>query len=124
MRDEEHDLILLRGLAVETVIGVYDWERTAPRPLLVDLELSVDLAAAGASDRVGDTVDYAAVTACLEAVCTHCQPLLLEALAAAMARTLFEQFEPLRWVRLTLHKPGILGQVKDVAIRIVRRRPD
>lgn len=75
------DVILLNGMAVEALIGVYDWERVAPRPLMLDLALSVDLSAAARSDDVQDTVDYAAVAACVTAVCAREQPQLLEALA-------------------------------------------
>jgi 7,8-dihydroneopterin aldolase/epimerase/oxygenase len=117
-----HDLILLHGVALHALIGVYDWERTAPRPLIVDLALGVDLAPAGDSDAVADTVDYAAVTELLEKVCAAEQPQLLEALAARMVRALFETFQTVQAVTLTVHKPGILSQVKDVAICIHRQR--
>lgn len=116
------DLIMLRGVALQALIGVYDWERTAPRPLTVDLALGVDLAPAGDSDAVADTVDYAAVTALLETVCAAEQPQLLEALAARLVRALLETFQTVQAVTLTVHKPGILPQVQDVAIRIYRER--
>ncbi|MBU0789479.1 MAG: dihydroneopterin aldolase [Polycyclovorans sp.] len=116
------DLILLHGMEVEALIGVYDWERHAPRPLVLDLELSVDLHAAATSDRVQDTVDYAAVAACVTALCQREQPQLLEALAGRIARALLAEFATLTALTLTLHKPGILPNVRDVAIRLSRAR--
>ena len=55
------DTIFIRGLKVETIIGIYDWERTLVRPLVFDLELGTDTREAAASDRMRDSIDYAAV---------------------------------------------------------------
>jgi 7,8-dihydroneopterin aldolase/epimerase/oxygenase len=116
------DLILLHGMSVEALIGVYDWERTAPRPLTLDFELSVDLTAASRSDAVEDTVDYAAVATCVEAVCRREQPQLLEALAGRICQALLAEFAALQTLTLTVHKPNILPNVRDVAIRLTRSR--
>lgn len=116
------DLILLHGLQVDALIGVYDWERTAPRPLVLDLELAVDLSAAASSDDVHDTVDYAAVSDCVTTLCAREQPQLLEALAGRICLALLAQFGALNGVTLTVHKPGILPNVRDVAIRLTRSR--
>lgn len=117
------DLICLHGLAVSALIGVYDWERTARRPLRLDLDLEVELSAAGRSDAVADTVDYAAVTAAVEAVVAAESPQLLERLAERVLTRLFAEFAALTAITLTVHKPGILPQVEDVAIRLRRQRP-
>lgn len=116
------DLIHLHGIAVSALIGVYDWERTARRPLMLDLDLEVSLARAGQSDDVTDTVDYAAVVERLRAVVAAEQPSLLERLATCIADALFAEFDPLSALTLTVHKPGILPDVADVAIRIRRSR--
>ena len=73
------DLIVLEGLEVQALIGVYDWERTARRPLVFDLRLRVDLRRAGRSDDVADTVDYAAVAEQVSALVAQSTPQLLEA---------------------------------------------
>jgi 7,8-dihydroneopterin aldolase/epimerase/oxygenase len=117
------DLIRLHGLAASALIGVYDWERTARRPLRLDLDLELDLRAAGQSDAVADTVDYAAVTAAVEAVVATESPQLLERLAEQVLTRLFAEFAALTAITLTVHKPGILPQVEDVAIRLRRPRP-
>ena len=55
------DRILISGLRELGVHGVLPEEQERPQPFEVDLELLVDLAPAGASDELADTVDYGAV---------------------------------------------------------------
>ena len=51
------DTVFLRGLAIETTIGFFDWERHVKQTVVIDLEIPVDCARAAASDSVKDTVD-------------------------------------------------------------------
>ena len=55
------DRIQLRGIRATGIHGVLPEERVRPQPFEVDLDLWVDLATAGASDRLDDTVDYAGI---------------------------------------------------------------
>jgi dihydroneopterin aldolase len=116
------DKIFIRGLKVETIIGVYDWERHVPRPLIFDLEMGADFNAAAASDHVRDAIDYAAVMETVKTISTEYQPALLEALAEKLARALFKDF-PILSLKLTIHKPGAIP-VQDVGVEIDRRRED
>jgi dihydroneopterin aldolase len=76
------DRIELRGLRVVGRVGVLDLERSQDQPLEVDLELAVDLATAGASDDLADTVDYGAVCTAVVAAVGEGHVALLERLAA------------------------------------------
>lgn len=116
------DKIFIRGLKVETIIGVYGWERHTPRPLVFDLDLGADFGAAASSDHVRDAIDYAAVMELVKEVASQHQPALLEALAEKLARALFQRF-PLLSLRLVVHKPGAIP-VEDVGVEIERRRED
>ena len=113
--------IIIDGIEVDTIIGVYDWERTKPQTLIVDLELTADLSAAGKSDDVADTIDYAKVVDLLVAVAKESEYQLLEALAQTFSDSLFAQFE-LSQLILTITKPGILANTQKVAVRIHRKR--
>ena len=44
------DRIFITALTAEAVIGIYDWERNVKQRLEIDLEMSLDLRAAGGSD--------------------------------------------------------------------------
>lgn len=113
------DSVLIEGLVVETVVGVYDWERKVDQRLVVDLEMTWDNRVPGASDDVSDALDYAAVservTSCLQAL----QPKLLEHGAETLAAELMAQFG-IRWLALTLRKPGAVPEAQSVGVRIER----
>jgi 7,8-dihydroneopterin aldolase/epimerase/oxygenase len=117
------DKIFIRELRVETIIGIYDWERTLKRPLLFDVELGFDTREAASSDRMRDSIDYAAVGQAIRDIALELQPQLLETLAEKIARTLFDRF-PVLSVRLVIDKPGAIPDVKGVGIEIDRRRED
>lgn len=117
------DTVFIRGLRIEGIIGVYDWERTLLRPLVFDLALGVDTREAAASDRVRDAVDYAQVAELVREITGSLKPQLLETLAEAIARKMFERF-PILSLRLEIDKPGAIADVKGVGVIIDRRRED
>jgi len=117
------DKIFIRGLEVETIIGVHAWEQRTPRPLIFDLELSVDIREAAASDRVRDAVDYAAVVAAVSGFAQKNPVALLETLAERLSRQLFQQF-PILGLRMAINKPGAVAGVKAIGVEIDRRRED
>ena len=55
------DTVRIRGLKAETTVGIHDWEKRVPRPVVVDLELSTDVARAAKSDAIGDALDSSAI---------------------------------------------------------------
>jgi len=79
------DRVLISGLRVLGVHGVLPEEQTRAQPFEIHLELSVDLAGAGASDVLADTVDYAAVAEAAAAVVRDESHRLLERLATRIA---------------------------------------
>lgn len=113
------DSVLIEGLVVETVVGVYDWERKVDQRLLVDLEMAWDNRIPGASDDVADALDYAAVSdrviSCLQSL----KPQLLEHGAERLASELQDAFG-IAWLRLTLRKPGAVPAAQAVGVRIER----
>jgi 7,8-dihydroneopterin aldolase/epimerase/oxygenase len=94
----------LYGLEIAGAHGVEEEERRTPQPFLYDLWLEVPDAAA--SDRLGDTVDYRDVVACLRELSDGRQFQLLEAMAAAAAETLVERFG-LEEARVRVRKPAV-----------------
>lgn len=115
------DRIVLRRLSLPARIGVYDWEQTAPQPIVIDLSFEPPHNPAAASDALADTVDYAQVVARLRHLALHAPCLLVEAMAERMASSLLQEFG-LRWLRLELVKlapiPG-----SEVGIVIERQAP-
>jgi dihydroneopterin aldolase len=118
------DLIELRGLRVDAICGVLPHERTTPQPLEIDVDLHADLAAAGASDDLADTIDYGAVTAEVDRVATTLQPLLLEHLAARIAEAVLALDARIDDVTVAVRKlePPVPERLATSGVRITRSR--
>ncbi|WP_261977567.1 dihydroneopterin aldolase [Marinobacter sp. F3R11] len=113
------DSVLIEGLVVETVVGVYDWERDVTQALVVDLEMAWDNRIPGMSDDVSDALDYAAVSARVESCLKELKPQLLEHGAEVLAGVILQDFG-VGWLRLTLRKPGAVPAARSVGVCIER----
>jgi dihydroneopterin aldolase len=113
------DKIIIQGLQVKSLIGVYDWERNAKQALEVDVELAVDLTAAANSDNVQDTIDYAALAASIEELCYESEFALLEALANKLIQHLLG-YVGVQSVTLAISKPNILANARAVTVKMYR----
>lgn len=118
---EQTGRVFLRGLALDTVIGVHAWEREVRQRLLLDLDMACSLAAAVASDEVGDALDYAAVAGRVREFAGEAQCRLIEKLAEELAQLILREFA-VSWVRLQLRKPGAVTGAEDLGVIIERRR--
>ena len=118
------DRIELRGLRLVAVVGVLPEERTRAQPLELDVDLELDTTAAGASDALGDTIDYGAVCDQLVAVVAELQPELLERLAAVAAETVLAGDERITSVELTVRKlrPPVPHDLASSGVRVRRSR--
>lgn len=79
------DRIELRGLRALGFIGALPEEQERRQPFEVDLDVEADLAPSGATDELGDTIDYGALCAQVEAVITDERAALMERVAARIA---------------------------------------
>ena len=113
------DIIFIRELHIETLIGVHPWERQAHRGLLLDLELGTDIRPAAASDRLTDTLDYQAMAQRIVALAATSDFQLLETLAERIAELLLREFAA-PWLRLTLRKPGVPSDAREAGVVIER----
>lgn len=113
------DTIFIRELAVETIIGIFDWEREIKQRVFFDLEMAVDCARAAASDSVDDTLNYKAVSKRVIAFVEASEFQLVETLAERVAGLIMEEFG-VPWVRLTVNKRGALRGAIDVGVSIER----
>ena len=114
------DLIVIRGLRIETIVGHYPYEREAPQPLDFDLELAIPNTSVYQSDRLHDTINYAAVAEYIRSESDVHHFRLLERMADHLARGIVTQFNT-PYVKLTVVKIGILKGVKQVGVMVERR---
>lgn len=118
------DKIFLRELKVETIIGIWEWERKIRQTVIVDLEMSADIARAAATDDVADTLNYKSVAKRIQSFVADSSFQLVETLAERIAEIIREEFG-VAWVRVTVHKPGAIRGSRDVGIDIERgERPE
>lgn len=117
------DIVFIRELRAEAVIGIYDWERTLRQPVLIDLEMAWDVPRAAASDNIADALDYKAVGKRIHAFVEGSQFQLVETLAERIADILRDEFA-VPWLRLSVNKQGALSVARDVGVVIERgQRP-
>ncbi len=118
------DRIELRGLRVVGRVGVLDLERSQDQPLEIDLDLAVDLAPAGASDALTDTVDYGAVCARVVATVGERHVDLLEHLTARVADAVLALDGRIAAVDVTVRKlrPPVPHDLATSGVHIVRTR--
>jgi dihydroneopterin aldolase len=113
------DLIYIEDLRIETVIGIYDWEREIKQTITIDLEMATDAAKAAATDCIDDALDYKAISKRLIVYIENEKFGLVETLAEGIAKLVREEFG-VSWLRLKLGKPGALRGSRDVGIIIER----
>jgi 7,8-dihydroneopterin aldolase/epimerase/oxygenase len=118
------DRIELRGLRVLARVGVLPSERQQDQPLDIDVDLVVDLAAAGASDDLADTVDYGAVCEAVQAAAAQQHVDLLERLAEVVAEAVLAVDERVVAVDLAVRKlrPPVPHDRATSGVRVVRTR--
>ena len=115
------DIIYFRELRVETVIGVYEWERRITQPVIIDLEMAADVQAAASTDNIDDTLNYKAVAKRLIEFVEKSQFQLVETLAERVAEVVMSEFQ-VSWLRLQINKKGALRGARDVGVIIERGR--
>ena len=113
------DIVYLRDLRIDTVIGIYGWERRTRQTIIFDLEMSADVARAAASDDISDTLNYKSVAKRLIQFVGDSEFQLVETLAERCADIIREEYG-VRWVRLTLNKKGAVRGATDVGVIIER----
>jgi 7,8-dihydroneopterin aldolase/epimerase/oxygenase len=113
------DIVYIRELEIEAIIGIYDWERETKQTVSIDLEMGCDNTKAAASEDIADALDYKAVAKRLISFVEGSEFLLVETLAEKIAAIVLEEFS-VPWLRLRLGKPGAVTGSKDVGVIIKR----
>lgn len=113
------DIIYLNDLKIETVIGIYDWEREIKQSVVLDLDMATDIRRAAASDAIEDTLNYKAVSKRLIEFVGASEFQLVETLAEEVANILLNEFN-VPWARVKINKKGAVRYAGDVGVIIER----
>lgn len=115
------DKVFIEALEIETLIGIYDWERRIRQPLQFDIEMAFDNRRPAATDDIADTLDYKAVSKRLIEYVSQSSFGLVETLAERCAGIILDEFA-VSHVRLKLSKPGAVRGARAVGVMIERSR--
>ena len=113
------DIVFIRELQIETVIGIYDWERKIKQTISLDIDMASDIKKSANTDNIDDTLSYKTVAKRLIAFVEESEYELVESLAEKICQIIREEFS-VPWVKLTLHKPGAVRGAKSVGVIIER----
>ncbi len=113
------DIVFIRELEIETIIGIYDWERKIKQKISINVDMATDIKKAANSDHIDDTLSYKTVAKRLIAFVEDSRYELVEALAENICDIILNEFK-VPWVRLELHKLGAVSGSKSVGVIIER----
>lgn len=113
------DIIFLGGLEIDTIIGIYDWEREKRQTVILDIEMAFDIQKAAETDDIQYALDYKTVSDRIIEFVKGSQFFLVERLVSEIAEIIRNEFN-VPWVKITLDKKGAIGSGIDVGIIIER----
>ena len=121
MIEERPDTIFLHDLRVETVIGIWDWERKIRQTVSIDLDMGADIRRAAATDSIEDTLNYKGVAKRVQQFVGDSEYQLVETMAEKIAELVIEEFD-VPWIDVRVNKPGAIRGARDVGVSIRRVR--
>ncbi len=113
------DFVKIKGLKVNAVIGVFDWERAIEQPLLIDVTMGTDISKAGKSDDINDAINYKEVCDDITELCQQTKALLIERLAELIAAHILSKYNTTQ-VEVSVAKPTAISAAEAVAVQITR----
>jgi 7,8-dihydroneopterin aldolase/epimerase/oxygenase len=114
------DVIFIKGLKCETILGVYDWERVSLRPVLLDLEIGSASAESFAHDSTKGLMNYDSISKRVTEVLKTLHYKTVERLAEHIAQLVLTEFHA-PWVKVQVGKPGAVKNAVMVGVTIERR---
>lgn len=113
------DIVYIRDLRIDTIIGIYDWERQVKQTVSLDVEMATDIRQAAATDDIQYALNYKAVSKRLISYVENRNALLVETLAEEITQIIRDEFN-VPWLRLRVSKPGAVRGARDVGLVIER----
>ena len=122
MDNEAHpDTIFLHELRVDTVVGIWEWERKIRQTVSIDLEMGADIRRAAGSDTIEDTLNYKSVAKRVQQFVGDSEFQLVETMAEKIAEIVLAEFD-LPWIQVRVSKPGAIRGARDVGVLIRRHK--
>ncbi len=116
------DHIVLTGLKIRCIIGIFEWERKRKQDVVIDLKIPCDIRKAARRDNIAGTVDYKKIAKAVIGYVEKSRFQLIETLAERLAAFLFQNFR-LAEFELAVSKPGAIRGSQNVGVQIHRVFP-
>lgn len=113
------DIVYIRDLRIETIIGIFDWERKVRQTISIDLEMATDIRKAAETDDIQYALNYKDVSKRLIGLIEDSEFELVETMAETAAKIVREEFN-VAWLKMRLSKPGAIRGARDVGLIIER----
>ena len=114
------DIIFIKGLKCETILGVYDWERVGLRPVLIDLEIGSASNESFEHDNAKGLMNYDSISKRVTETLKTLHYKTVERLAEHIAALVLTEFHA-PYVKVVIGKPGAVKNAAMVGVTIERR---
>ena len=118
-----HDIVFIKNLKLDVIIGIYDHERTQTQPITLNVEMAWDNRPAGKSDDITLTLDYEKVSNYIKAFASNSAFLLVERFTEVLAEKLIMEFN-IEALTLELNKLTAIPGTDAVGVKISRTKAD
>lgn len=115
------DTVFIKGLKIDAIIGVYEWEQAITQPLIFDVEMFASQQTSALSDDIADAINYKTVCERIAVLSKTSKVALLERLAQLVAEMILTEFSAQK-VIVTIHKPTAIKNADSVGVKICRER--
>ena len=113
------DIVFIEDLRIDTIIGIYDWEREVKQTVALDIEMAADNTRPASTENIDDALNYKAVAKRLIAYTEESQFQLVETLAERLVEIIMKEFD-VPWCKLKLSKLGAVTGSRSVGVIIER----
>ena len=113
------DKVFIENLEIETIIGIFGWEREVKQIVRISLEMSFDISKAGKSDKIDDALDYKKIGKSIVNLVENSSFFLVEKMAEEIASLVLNN-KQIEEIKLRVEKPGALRGSKSVGVEILR----
>ena len=113
------DIVFIEDLRIDTIIGIYDWEREIKQTVALDIEMAADNTRPASTENIDDALNYKAVAKRLIAFTEESQFQLVETLAERLVEIIIKEFD-VPWCKLRLSKLGAVTGSRSVGVIIER----
>jgi len=115
------DIVFIEDLRIDTIIGIYDWERETKQTIALDIEMEADNVKAASTENIDDALNYKAVAKRLISFTEESRFQLVETLSERLATIILDEFN-VPWVKLKLSKLGAVTGSRSVGVIIERSK--